>query len=159
MVDMIESMGLNWRMPLLAEAMNVGELEQKLIENSAKTNGGGLTAEIQADSPRMQMSRIVSRKNCVPQRRKAPEEFLRASSPELESQICALVAGQIDELPNPPPGKRRAVLVAPLFAGEQRFCLQLGDMLTNFDYEYCVCSKGIALLAEKMNADLFISSA
>ncbi|MDR2341240.1 MAG: hypothetical protein LBD72_02850 [Puniceicoccales bacterium] len=85
--------------------------------------------------------------------------FIEASSSELKQQIRKLVAGQIDELPKPPPGTRRIVIASPASAGERRFCLQLGDAMAKLGHEWCVCSNRIASMAEKMNANLFISSA
>jgi glycosyltransferase involved in cell wall biosynthesis len=82
-----------------------------------------------------------------------------ASSPELEQQLRELVAEQIEELPKPPPGTRRAIIVTAPSIGERRFCLQLGDVLTKFGYEWCICSNAAARMAEKMNPDIFIQSA
>jgi hypothetical protein len=70
-----------------------------------------------------------------------------------------LIAGQIDEIQKPPPGTRRTIMATTWTAGERRFCAQLGDVLTKFGHEWCVCSAEVARMAEKMNSDIFISSA
>jgi glycosyltransferase involved in cell wall biosynthesis len=94
----------------------------------------------------------------VSRRRRNPSTFLKCSSNELERQLRELIAGQVEELPKPPLGIRRAIIAVPESIGERRFCMQLGDALTEFGYEWCLCPKEVACMAEKMNVDLFISS-
>ncbi|MDR2677492.1 MAG: hypothetical protein LBB26_02925 [Puniceicoccales bacterium] len=125
------------------------------VENPAAREPVGIPAKL----PTVTQPRIRNRRIGTPRRRRAPAHFIRASSPELERQVWELVSGQIDEIPKPPPGTRRVIIAAPESTGERRFCMQLGDALTQFGCEWCVCSEIVAHMAKKMNSNLFISSA
>ncbi|MDR2341239.1 MAG: hypothetical protein LBD72_02845 [Puniceicoccales bacterium] len=131
--------------------------EQAAVENLAEVSEADLPNDAATKSPPRSVWRIRNGQAITPCKNRA-SYFIRASSPELEQQVWQLAAGQIDELPKPPPGTRRVVIATPANGGERRFSLQLGDALTKLGHEWCVCSRAVACMAEKMNTDIFISS-
>ncbi|MDR1456944.1 MAG: hypothetical protein LBI34_02740 [Puniceicoccales bacterium] len=132
---------------------------ESLIEAGGMHGLVGVSAEtsVGAATP-VRTPRIGSRRMATTRSRRVDTEFLKASSPELERQLYELAAGQIDELPKAPIGTRRAIIAVPPFIGERRFGLAIGDALTKFGYEWCICSGKLAHRAEKMNSDIFIST-
>jgi hypothetical protein len=129
-------------------------------EAPEKDDHVGLSGETTSDAqpdPEVRRFRIPNRKIITPRPRPTAAGFVKATSPELERQLQELIAGKIEELPRPPQGKQRIIIAAPGSAGERRFCMQLGDALTKFGYEWCICSDTVARMAGKMNPDFFIS--
>jgi hypothetical protein len=135
MIRPIEAIGLEGRVSFSVKSLEPEECAPPVVENFKKARGPrghvSLSEEVPSNAPPTRKPQMG-----MASRSQVQAGFLKASSPELERQLHELVAGKIEELPKPVQGTRRVILAVPPYAGERRFCLQLGDALTRACYRY-----------------------